>query len=374
VSDDIDDALEQAVQHAMAIAAQVGRELARAWQNHMETSARLNERDAAAVSAAFNAERSAAAAGLIPVHTAEWWDEAQLRDIVNAYEISTAWAPHDPRAAGAEQVLRHTAAERYGFDPERLAEEGHLLTEHLLNTEPGRLAQAQQWARETGWEGPPSFYPEAQKVRALLRASELDIERAARSLEAAAAAELRAGEAASEAERQHGSAAGTDKDHAAYLEREGDRDPQLELDEAIERAHAWALANDPDYAVATADEQQQMALDIAERWQESGPPADVEQAAVAARRAGEQHDVEGMAAARSAGVAYDRAEQLEREAARMRAAGAPERAIAAKQFGEAQQKFPVAHAAAGDGKALGKVKAEDLKKSQRRGKQMSQSR
>ncbi|WP_416430397.1 hypothetical protein [Paenarthrobacter nicotinovorans] len=42
----------------------------------------------------------------------------------------------------------------------------------------------------------------------------------------------------------------------------------------------------------------------------------------------------GEKAAATAGPAYDQASRLKADAARMRAAGAPERAIAAKQFGE----------------------------------------
>ncbi|WP_162486188.1 hypothetical protein [Arthrobacter sp. Rue61a] len=41
----------------------------------------------------------------------------------------------------------------------------------------------------------------------------------------------------------------------------------------------------------------------------------------------------------------------------MRAAGAPERGIAAKQFGESQQKYPAALAAAGAGNTTGKINA-----------------
>lgn len=49
-------------------------------------------------------------------------------------------------------------------------------------------------------------------------------------------------------------------------------------------------------------------------------------------------------------------------------------AVAAKQFGEAQQKFPISHAAASGGKAVGKVKANAAQQSRAQGKHITQGR
>lgn len=267
MSEDIDEPLEQAVQHAMALSAQVGRELARAWKNHLEDKARRDERTAALVQAAFNNEREVAAATLAPVHRPEWWDEAKVPEILNAYEVSNAWAEHDPRAAQAEETLRRAAAERYGFDPHKLLQEGQKSTEPLKNTDPARLARAQRWARLSRWEGPPSYYPEAQKIRSLLRDYD------------AAGAEPDHGDIPSGDTRQQGFVAEQGRDHAAAFERD--------------------------------------AAQIA--------PSDPEKAAAAVRQAARQRKAAGAKAAADAGAAYDRAARLEAEAARMRTAGAPER-------------------------------------------------
>ena len=395
MSEDIDEPLEQAMQHGMALSAQVGRELARAWKNHLEDKARRDERTAALVQAAFNKEREVAAATLAPVHTPEWWDEAKVPEVLNAYEVSNAWAEHDPRAAQAEETLRNAAAERYGFDPQKLLQESHEFTEPLKNTDPARLAEAQRWARLSHWEGPPSYYPEAQKIRTLLRgydaavaadqrnaprleaaaahrdelAEQAEREAAAGQLEGAAATEIQHGDVLAEDARQQEAAAEQGKDRAAALERDAEQIEPSDLDQA----RAWALANDPEYAEKSAGEKDRLDRELVERWNGSGDPEKAAQAADV-RRDARQREEAGDKAAAAAGAAYDRAAQLEADAERMRAAGAPEKAIVAKQFGEAQQKFPIAHAAAGRGKTVGKVKANAVQQARTQGKHLTKGR
>lgn len=392
MSEDIDEPLEQAVQHALALSAQIGRELARAWKKHLEDKARRDERTAALMQAAFTKERESAAATLAPVHTAEWWDEAKVPEILNAYEISNAWAEHDPRAARAEETLRNAAAERYGFDPQKLLQESHGYTEHLKNTDPARLAEAQRWARLSHWEGPPSYYPEAQKIRNLLRdydaavavdernapkleaaaarraelAERAALEAAAKKLEGAATTELDHGDALSGEAREHEATAEQGKDQAAALERDAEQIAPAGLD----KARAWAEANDPEYATKTAGEKDRRDRELVERWKGSGDPEKAAQAAQL-RQATKQRETAGDKAAAAAGVAYDRASRMEAEAARMRAAGVPDRAIAAKQFGEAQQKYPIAHAAAGAGKAVGAAKANTVQQARTQAKHLT---
>lgn len=404
MSEEIDEPLEQAVQHGMALSAQVGRELARAWRGHLEQKARRDEKTAALVQAAFNKERDLAAVTLAPVTTAEWWDEAKVPEILEAYEIANAWAEHDPRAATAEETLRLAAAERYGFDPQKLLEEGHQFTEHLKNTDPARLAEAQRWARVSQWEGPPSYYPEAQKIRTLLRdydaavateernapaheraaarqaelaeeaakaqaAQEAAQKVAAEKLEGAAAAEQQKGDVLAEEAKDHAAAAERGQEETAGLDRDAEQPSPAQLDEA----RAWAMANDPEYAAAHAAEKDRLDRELLERWQGSGDPDKAAQAD-ATRQETKQREVAGAQAATAAGAAYDRSSQLQAEADRMRAAGAPEKAVAAKQFGEAQQKFPVSHAATGNGKSVGKVKANPVQQTRTQGKHLSQGR
>lgn len=133
------------------------------------------------------------------------------------------------------------------------------------------------------------------------------------------------------------------------------------------------MANDPEYAASVASEKDRLDRELVERWKGSGDPDKAARAADV-RQDAKQREAAGDKAAARAGAAYDRAAQLEADAARMRAAGAPEKAVAAKQFGEAQQKFPISHAAAGGGKAVGKVKVNAVQQSRAQGKHITQGR
>lgn len=352
MSEDIDQPLEEALQHGMAISAQIGRELARAWRNHLEEKARTGDRTAALVQHAFNTERDTAAATLAPVKDPAWWDDAGVKEICDAYQVANAWADHDPRAAHAEETLGLAAAERYGIDPDRLLREGHRHTDTIMNTPPERLAQAQRWARLEGWKSDiPEFYPEAQKIHNLLK----DYDRAVTS---AARAEALAEEARTQAEQQTGESkdltgqAGRDHELADSLDQHATEPSPADLD----KARAWSMAHDPDYADKPTAEKDRLDRELVQQWKGSGDPEVAREAGVV-RKDAKEREAAGEKAALAAGAAYDQASRLEAEAARMRAAGAPERAIAAKQFGQAQQKYPAAHAAAGAGKITGKVKA-----------------
>lgn len=352
---DIDAPLEEALQHGMAISAQIGRELARAWRAHLEEKARTNDRTAALVQQAFNTERETAAAALAPTQEPRWWDEASVLEICDAYQVANAWAEHDPRAAQAEETIRLAAAERYGIDPDRLMREGHRQTENIMNTPPERLAQAQRWARAEGWKNDiPEYYPEAQKIHNLLS----DYDRAV-SVEARAAEARRQPEAKTEESKDLFGDAARGHDRADVLERDAQEPSRADLDEA----RAWSMANDPEYAEKSESEKDHLDRELVERWQGAGDPEKAREAG-AARKVAEQRERAGEKAAVTAGAAYDNASRLEAEAAVMRAAGAPERGIAAKQFGQAQQKYPVAHAAAGAGKPTGKVRANSAQRIQ----------
>ncbi|MCA4135483.1 hypothetical protein [Arthrobacter sp. M4] len=356
---DIDAPLEEVLQHGMAISAQVGRELARAWRAHLEDKARTDDRTAALVQKAFNTERETAVATLAPAREPKWWDEASVRDICDAYQVANAWAEHDPRAAQAEETIRLAAAEQYGIDPERLLSEGHRQTETIMNTPPERLAQAQRWARLEGWKNDiPEFYPEAQKLHNLLS----DYDRAvlgAERTEALAAEARRQAEAKNDESKDLSGEAGRGHDQADALDRDAQEPSRTDLDEA----RAWSMAHDPEYAEKSESEKDRLDRELVERWKGVGDPEKAQEAGTV-RKDAERREKAGEKAAVTAGSAYDNASRLEAEAARMRAAGAPERGIAAKQFGQAQQKYPVAHAAAGAGKPTRKVKANSAQRAQ----------
>lgn len=356
---DIDAPLEEALQHGMAISAQIGRELARAWRSHLEEKARTDDRTAALVQKAFNTERDTAVAALAPTQEPRWWDEASVREICDAYQVANAWAEHDPRAAQAEETIRLAAAERYGIDPDRLIREGHRQTENIMNTPPERLAQAQRWARLEGWKSDiPEFYPEAQKLHNLLTDYDRAVTGAGRA-EALAEEARRQAEMKAEESKDLSGEAARGHDRADVLDREAQEPSRADLDEA----RAWAMAHDPEYADKSAAEKDRLDRELVERWKGAGDPEKAREAGIV-RKDAEQRERAGEKAAVTAGAAYDNASRLEAEAARMRAAGAPERGIAAKQFGQSQQKYPVAHAAAGAGKPTGKVKANSAQRVQ----------
>ncbi|MDO5867120.1 MULTISPECIES: hypothetical protein [Paenarthrobacter] len=356
---DIDAPLEEALQHGMAISAQIGRELARAWRAHLEDKARTDDRTAALVQRAFNTERDTAAAALAPAQDPKWWDEASVREICDAYQVANTWAEHDPRAAQAEETIRMAAAERYGIDPERLLTEGHRQTETIMNTPPERLAQAQRWARLEGWTNDiPEFYPEAQKLHNLLSDYDRAVSGAERS-EALADQARREAELKDDESKDLFGEAGRGHEHADGLDREALEPSPEDLD----KARAWAMANDPEYADKSQSEKDRLDRELVESWRGVGDPEKAQEAGVV-RKDAAQRERAGEKAAVAAGAAYDNASRLEADAARMRAAGAPERGIEAKQFGLSQQKYPVAHAAAGKGKSTGKVTTNSVKLAQ----------
>lgn len=90
-------------------------------------------------------------------------------------------------------------------------------------------------------------------------------------------------------------------------------------------------------------------------------------AAGAARR----DDAAGMRLLGQAETAHLAADQQEALVARVRAGVGGEEGVAALQFAQGQQKFPIAHAAAGKGKTVNKVKANAAQKTAAKGKLIS---
>ena len=337
-ADEIDEPLEQVLQHGMAISAQLGREIARVWQLNMEQKAMLNAREAARLTMAFDSEKQAAVALLAPTEHKQWWDAANPRELMDAYRVATAWKEHAPEAAQAEQRIRTEASTRYGVDADKLARESAVHSAPILETELAKLAKAQEWAKETGrTDTLPSFYPEATRMRNLLN-----------DYEAKEAAATRAEEAAN-ADREQGDVKNREAaDEFAQSRDENNHAAAVYLDGPSAADEAWYR----DLFLTETPETQQ------ERTQAS-----------ALRETAEQHDQQGERVLITAGAAYDSAERQEALADRMRAAGAPEKGIAARQFAESQQKHPISHAAAGKGKTVNKVKTNSPNKTQAQGKQ-----
>ena len=363
---DIDEPLEQSLQHAMAIAAQVGRELARAWRQKLEEASKLDTGQAEVLRQAFVSERDQAAVVLSAVGDPNWWDSADLNQIKDAYLLANTWSEADQRARVAEETIRLAAAERYGVDPDRLFAEGHRHTEHLMNTSPERLEQAQRWARRTGWESEiPSHYPQAQHLHNLLS----DFDRAQEQSEQLAAAAHREDAEAQQLREQ----AGADLNHGRDELAAGEARERLaqEFSPAdLASAREWGLANDPEYA--TLSEAERLARDEA-RVAELKGGGDPELGAQGRAQAqgGAQREAAGLQAAGEADVAYTRAESLQRQAVAMKANGAPVKAVEARLFGQTQQAFGPEHAAAGAGAKVGKVKGANAAKAKEQARQLT---
>ena len=377
MSDELDEPFEQMLQHGMALSGQIGRELSRAWQTNSEKKARDRDRSVAMLQRAYDSERESAAATLKAVQSPEWWDEASVRDICEAYELANAWADHDPRAAHAEETMREAAAERYGIDPDRLNNERHRHTEHIMETSPEHLAEAQRWARKTGWTNDiPSYYPEAQKVNNLLKDYD-------QSIGAPRYGDARE-PAAQHAERDQNPSESPAK-NAGQSQKADSLADSLSAQARRAKGEGDSLAAvSVEWGVEVQKERHEV-QDLQEQAHEPAPTptpgqepvASVDAAEAAQNRAnavsedarGKEYVGERVAVA--AQGAYGDSDKLQAQASQMRAAGAPEAGIRAKQFGQTQQKFGPAHAASGAGKATGKVKAGDPKKKQEQARKLS---
>ena len=254
--------------------------------------------------------------------------------------VATAWKDHAPEAAHAEKHIRTEASTRYGIDAEKLAHETAINDSPILDSELAKLAKAQDWAKETDrTDILPSFYPEATRMRNLLNDYEAK-EAAAKRAEEAATTDRDQGDVQSREAADEFGQSRQDNDHAA----------SVELDGPSAAEEAWYrdlfLTESPE-----AEEERTQASEL--------------------RETAEQHDQQGERVLVTAGAAYDSAERQEALADRMRAAGAPEKGIAARQFAETQQKHPISHAAAGKGKTVNKVKTNSPKKNQTQAKQHS---
>ncbi len=339
-ADEIDEPLQQVLQHGMAISAQLGREVARVWQLNLEQKSQMNDREAARLNMAFDSEKQAAVALLAPTQEQQWWDAANPRELMDAYRVATAWKDHSPEAAHAEKQIRTEASTRYGVDADKLARESAAHSAPILETDLAKLAKAQEWANETGrTDDLPSFYPEATRMRNLLN-----------DYEAKEAAATRAEEAAT-ASREQGNIQNQEAaDEFAQSTQDNEHAAGFELDGPSAAEEAWYrdlfLTETPD-----AEEERTQALEL--------------------RETAEQHDQQGERVLVTAGAAYDSAERQEALADRMRAAGAPEKGIAALQFAQSQQKHPISHAAAGNGKSVNNVKTNTPNKSRLEGKKHS---
>lgn len=357
-ADAIDEPLEQVLQHGMAISAQLGREVSRVWQLNMEQKATRTAHEAARMQMAFDSEKRVAVSLLAPTLQPQWWEESSPRQLMDAYRIATTWKDASPEAAQAELHIRNEASSRYGVDADKLARESAVHSAPILETDLAKLSKAQEWAKETGRQDIlPSFYPEATRMRNLLN-----------DYEAKEAAAIRAEETAA-VERNQGDAQSKEAaDELAHSQQEsGLAEELLTLDKDQTRESMAAGDFIEMEGVSPADEAWYRDLFLTDTPENQQITPDVAEA----RNSSDKHEQQGERVLVTAGAAYKSAERQEALADRMRAAGAPEKGIAAREFAESQQKHPISHAAKGDGKTVNKVRANEPKKTQTQAQQRS---
>lgn len=359
-ADGIDQPLEQLFQHGMAIASQLGREVSRMWQQRLEEKAKLNEREARLLQMAFDSEKRTALAVLKPTEDEKWWDQAKPADVIDAYRVANAWKEHDPAAAAAEKMIQTQSVTLSGMDKEAptpdvkatskvlsaedLAREHRVdlveATAHFEKNDKGRLEEFFEklndpeiardvTAHELGlvedWRAATGRVDPLKKEKANLAAAQAILDKAEGNQQTTVAT---AEYAEADREKKAAATAGFDGPNAA--------------EEAWYR-DTFLLA-----------------------WPEAQENHDN---SIEAVESAKQHEQVGEMATVTAGVAYNSSERQEALAARMRDAGAPEKGIEARRFAESQQKHPISHAAAGDGKTVNKVKSAAPHKSRTQPKQ-----
>lgn len=359
--DGIDDAFEELFQHGMALSAQVGREVSRVWEGQLKNKAQLSEREANRLQMAFDSEKRTALSVLKPTAHKGWWDQAKPSEVAEAYRIASAWSAHDPAAAAAEKEILGQAATRFGLDAEALAqlapERAPLaaspakseLEQRMLDLKEAKAYFAQanpELLRK--FEDSVRFMDSAQDeakyektfIKEWKKATGQDT---APTVSAASA----------EAKATRGQAHGLEEAAAAAVADA--RQERIEADKALDAGPSPAE----------------------EAWYRDtflGESPEIDQAyenydvARSAARSDDQAGTRLLGQAESAHLAADKQEAL---AERMRAAGAPERGVAALQFAQSQQKYPVAHAAAGKGKTVNKVRTNTPVKAAAQGKAIS---
>lgn len=115
-SDGIDDVLDNGLRQSLMIASRIAETLVRSRQDSLREQEQQNTQAAHEAHARYTAERAAMQGGLAPVHSDKWWQQAQPKDITNAYVLAEAWKDHDPVALAAAGRVRYEVYKRYGID------------------------------------------------------------------------------------------------------------------------------------------------------------------------------------------------------------------------------------------------------------------
>lgn len=388
--DGIDDVFEELFQHGMVISSQIGREISRVWETQLKDKASLSEREATRLQMAFDTEKRTARSVLKPTTEKAWWDQAKPSDVADAFRVASAWSAHDPAAAEAKKVILEQAATRFGLDTEVLKHPTPGVTEspaagvsENTNVVLEKEALKQQATAGVGVSAVPGVSEAEQRALDLQSAKDYF---AQTNPERLLAFQKQGWVISMKDEVEYHQAFIKDWKEAALRDKSSTVDlGALAAEVKVSRGQAYGLEEAA--AAEFADARQgradaQPALNggpspAEEAWYRDtflAEAPDIDQAYersanfMAVARKDDAAGRRLLGQAETAHVAADRQEQL---VARVRAGVGGEEGVAALQFAQGQQKFPIAHAAAGKGKTVNKVKANGAQKTAAKGKLIS---
>ncbi|MFQ1004381.1 hypothetical protein [Modestobacter sp. SSW1-42] len=116
--DGVDKVVGGGLRVALTAAGLVAEHLARARAERMRRETAESTASARELAARLVAERAAARAQLAVVDRREWWDNAQARDVADAWETAQLWRQVEPEAERAVATIVREVRDRYGVDLE----------------------------------------------------------------------------------------------------------------------------------------------------------------------------------------------------------------------------------------------------------------
>lgn len=115
-NDGIDDAIGNMMRSGLAVAGRLGEQLARLNENRMRHAEAASAQEQRELQSRFDTERLAARASLAPIGRDEWWENADPKQIIEAWQTATVWREHDPEIGRAGDRIRAEVSERFGVD------------------------------------------------------------------------------------------------------------------------------------------------------------------------------------------------------------------------------------------------------------------
>ena len=119
-TDGIAEVFDEGMRLAITAAGRLAEHRIRERERQLREAQADSEQTARRLEARIDAERTAAIAQLDATRRPEWWDNASVDDVANAWEAAQEWRDRDVDAAAAAERMRPEIIERYGLDPEQV--------------------------------------------------------------------------------------------------------------------------------------------------------------------------------------------------------------------------------------------------------------